>query len=192
MVILIIGIGMTIILMHERQRIRYIETETEELRQLQRNIGIVHQNIIIIATMGEGIVDWEEADYLQYHTQRLQTDSLLRTIKPYCVNYVQTQQIDSLRTLLADKEGHLQHIMSVFERQKEADSLLINHLPEVARRATRVRTIQQKKKGIAGFFCGKKTVQVLPSAKELATASWRQHCSVSDVPRCTTRYDCTI
>lgn len=116
MVILIIGIGMTIILMHERQRIRYIETETEELRQLQRNIGIVHQNIIIIATLGEGIVDWEEADYLQYHTQRLQTDSLLRTIKPYCVNYVQTQQIDSLRTLLADKEGHLQHIMSVFER----------------------------------------------------------------------------
>ena len=57
--------------------------------------------------------------------------------------------------------------MSVFERQEEADSLLVNHLPEVAKRATRVRTIQQKKKGIAGFFGGKKTVQVFPSAKEL-------------------------
>ena len=43
----------------------------------------------------------------------------------------------------------------------------MNHLPEVARRATRVRTIEQKKKGIAGAFGGKKTVQVLPSAKEL-------------------------
>ena len=57
--------------------------------------------------------------------------------------------------------------MSVFERQEEADSILVNHLPEVAKRATSLRTVQQKKKGIAGFFGGKKTVQVLPSAKEL-------------------------
>ena len=44
---------------------------------------------------------------------------------------------------------------------------MVNHLPEVAKRATSLRTVQQKKKGIAGFFGGKKTVQVLPSAKEL-------------------------
>lgn len=43
----------------------------------------------------------------------------------------------------------------------------MNHLPEVAKRATRVRTVTQKKKGIAGAFGGKKTVQILPSAKEL-------------------------
>ena len=33
------------------------------------------------------------------------------------------------------------------------------------KRATRVRTVTQKKKGIAGAFGGKKTVQILPSAK---------------------------
>lgn len=43
----------------------------------------------------------------------------------------------------------------------------MNHLPEVARRATRVRTVRKKKSGLAGFFGGKKTVQVLPSAGEL-------------------------
>ena len=37
----------------------------------------------------------------------------------------------------------------------------------MAKRATRVRFVQQKKKGIVGFFGGKKTVQVLPSAQEL-------------------------
>ena len=31
------------------------------------------------------------------------------------------------------------HIMSVFERQEEADSILVNHLPEVAKRATRLQ-----------------------------------------------------
>ena len=88
-------------------------------------------------------------------------------MKFHCAAYVHPAQIDTLRSLLASKEEHLQHIMSVFERQEEADSILVNHLPEVAKRATSLRTVQQKKKGIAGFFGGKKTVQVLPSAKEL-------------------------
>lgn len=57
--------------------------------------------------------------------------------------------------------------MEAMERQDEADSLLVNHLPEVARRATRVRTVRKKKSGLAGFFGGKKTVQVLPSAGKL-------------------------
>lgn len=116
---------------------------------------------------GESVISWEKADYLQNNTQRLKTDSLLQLLKPYCTDFVHPAQIDTLCILLADKEEHLRHIMSVFERQEETDSLLINHLPEVAKRATRVRTVQQKKKGIAGFFGGKKTVQVLPSAKEL-------------------------
>ena len=59
------------------------------------------------------------------------------------------------------------HIMEAKEQQGEADSLLVNHLPEVAKRATRIRTVKQKKSGLAGVFGGKKTVQVLPSAKEL-------------------------
>ncbi len=69
--------------------------------------------------------------------------------------------------MLQSKEEHLWHIMLLFERQKKIDSLLINHLPDVARRATRVRTLEKKKRGIAGFFGGKRTVQVLPSFKEL-------------------------
>ena len=44
---------------------------------------------------------------------------------------------------------------------------MVNQLPEVARRATRIRTVKQKKSGLAGILGGKKTVQVLPSAKEL-------------------------
>lgn len=116
---------------------------------------------------GESVISWEKADYLHYHTQWLQTDSLLQSLKTYCKDFVQQTQVDTLRSMLQSKEEHLRHIMSVFERQEEADSLLINHLLEVAKRATRVRTVQQNKKGIAGFFGGKKTVQILPSAQEL-------------------------
>ena len=165
--ILVAVIGsMAAILIHERQRIRDIEVETFEIREIRQSINAIHHHITTLSISGENVIDWEEVDYRNYQIERLQTDSLLQAMKPYCINYVQPQQIDTLRILLAEKEAHLRHIMSVFERQEEADSLLVNHLPEVAKRATRVRTVQQKKKGIAGFFGGKKTVQVLPSAKE--------------------------
>ena len=88
-------------------------------------------------------------------------------MKPRCKDFVRPTQIDTLRTLLAEKEAHLLHLMETFARQDKADSLLVNHLPEVAKRATRVRTVTRKKKGIAGAFGGTKTIQILPSAKEL-------------------------
>ena len=159
--------SMAAILVHERQRIREIEAESAEIRQVRRDINAAHRHITRLATLGESVIGWEGADSTRYRLLRLRTDSLLQALKPYCRDYVRPAQIDTLRTLLAEKEVHLLHLTEILARQDEADSLLVNHLPEVARRATRVRTIEQKKKGIAGAFGGKKTVQVLPSAKEL-------------------------
>lgn len=149
--------SMAAILMHERKRMREIESESVEIRRIRQDINMVHLYITGLAMSGESVIGWKEADYLRYHAQRLQTDSLLQSLKSYCKDFVRPEQIDTLRFMLQSKEEHLRHVMSVFERQEEADSLLVNHLPEVAKRATRVRTVQQKKKGIAGFFGGKKT-----------------------------------
>ena len=159
--------SMAAILVHERMRIKEIEYEAAEIRQVRRDINAAHRHITRLATLGESVIGWEGADSTRYRLLRLRTDSLLQALKPYCRDYVRPAQIDTLRTLLAEKEVHLLHLTEILARQDEADSLLVNHLPEVARRATRVRTIEQKKKGIAGAFGGKKTVQVLPSAKEL-------------------------
>lgn len=167
-IILLAVIGcMAAILLHERQRIRDIEVRTSEIREIRQNINIVHHHFTKLAILGENVIGLEEADYRNYQKERLLTDSLLQDLKPHCKAYVHPAQIDTLRTILAEKEAHLLHIMEVFIRQDKADSLLVNHLPEVAKRATRVRTVTQKKKGIAGVFGGKKIVQILPSAKEL-------------------------
>lgn len=151
----------------ERNRIKFIEKESYEISKMRKNIAAVHNSIIKLAILGENVIGWEETDYQKYHIERLYTDSLLQTIKSCHISNMQQQQIDTVRTLLADKEIHLQRIMNIFERQDIADSLLVNQLPEVTKRATNIRTIQQKKKGIAGFFGGKKAVQIYPSAKEL-------------------------
>lgn len=159
--------SMAAILVHERGRMREIEAETGEIQEIRRDITVAQRSITTLATLGEGIIGWEEADYRHYRTRRLRTDSLLQAMKPRCKDFVRPAQIDTLRALLVEKEAHLLHLMETFARQDKADSLLVNHLPEVAKRATRVRTVTQKKKGIAGAFGGKKTVQILPSAKEL-------------------------
>ena len=166
--ILVVLIGfMASILIHERHRISEIDSQNSEVQQAIRDIHNVHQYITRLTMLGESVIDWNRTDCSHYRIQRLCTDSLLQALKFHCAAYVYPAQIDTLRSLLANKEEHLRHIMSVFERQEEADSLLVNLLPEVAKRATSLRTVQQKKKGIAGFFGGKKTVQVLPSAQEL-------------------------
>ena len=166
--ILIVLIGfMASILVRERHRISEIDSQNSEVQQAICDIHNVHRYITRLTMLGESVIDWNRTDCSHYRIQRLCTDSLLQALKFHYAAYVYPAQIDTLRSLLASKEEHLRHIMSVFERQEETDSLLVNHLPEVAKRATSLRTVQQKKKGIAGFFGGKKTVQVLPSAKEL-------------------------
>lgn len=159
--------SMAAILVHERQRMREIETETVKIQEIRSDISTAHRRITVLAMLGEGVMGWGESDYLRYRTLRLQADSLLQSMKSHCKDFVRPAQIDTLRTLMEDKEFHLLHIMEAIVRQERADSLLVNQLPDIAERATRVRTVKQKKDGILGKLGGKKTVQVLPSAKEL-------------------------
>lgn len=69
--------GMASILPHEREKLRRIETESEEIRSVRRDINTVHHHITRLATLGESVIAWEESDYWQYHQSRLCTDSLL-------------------------------------------------------------------------------------------------------------------
>ena len=137
-ILLAVIASMAAIFVHERQRIRETEAESAEIRQVRRDINAAH---------------------------RLRTDRLLQALKPHCRDYVRPAQIDTLRTLLAEKEAHLLHLTEILARQDEADSLLVNHLPEVARRATRIRTVRQKKSGLAGHWEARKPCRYSPLPK---------------------------
>ena len=159
--------SMTAILLHERKRMHEIEAETTEIRKIHKDINTVHRHVTELATHGESVITWNEMDFQQYRNRRLSVDSFLQAMKHYTGGFVNMEQMDTLCNLLEEKEKHLLHIMRTVAVQKKTDSLLVNHLPEIARRSTHVRIVTQKKSGIAGFFGGKKSVQVLPSAQEL-------------------------
>lgn len=170
--ILIVLVGcMVCIILYEHDNIKSIELEYSEIRSVRLGINKAYRRITGLAIRGESVMAWEDADYQDYRHHRLLTDSLLQTLKPHCQEYVRPGQIDTLRYLLAEKETHLRHIMQSLDHRDERDSLLATQLPEVARRVTRVRTIRQKKKGIAGLFGKKEEILVMPSAGELHALS---------------------
>lgn len=167
LVLMAVIISMAAILFHERARLRELEADIVEIRQVRGELSEIHRNITVLASLGESVIAWEEEDYRAYQTRRLRVDSLLQVLKIGSDNMIDTNQIDTLRGLLSSKEGHLHQIMQVFHRQDKADSLLVNHLSEAAQQAIQPRTVVQKKKGIAGLFGGKETVEVPESPNRL-------------------------
>lgn len=167
MILVVAVCGMVSILLYERDRMRVIRAETSEIRRIRHDINTAHRHITELATDGESVIVWNDADFREYHEKRLHTDSLLQTLKSSCGTFVLPGQIDSLCHLLEAKEEHLSHIMQAIAQLEEADSLLANRLPVVAREAVRTRTVTQKMKGVAGWIGGKKSVQVLEPSKGL-------------------------
>lgn len=161
-IILIVVIGsMAAIMFYERNRVQNIESEITEIREANRTINAAHRHITVLATLGESAITWDEEDYQKYQVRRLRIDSLLQILQRDYEEFVPTRQIDTLRLLLANKEKHLFNTMQAFQRQ---DSLLQEQEPVIVEQTKGVRSVTRRKKGIAGFFGAKETIQVpLPS-----------------------------
>ena len=159
--IAVIG-SMAAIMFHERNRVHDIEDEITEIREANQTINAAHRHITVLATLGESAITWEEEDFQKYQLRRQKVDSLLLILQRDYSEFISFNQIDTFRVLLANKEEHLFHTMKIHQWQ---DSLLLEQLPAVTEQATSFRTVTRKKKGIAGFFGAKETVQVpMPSS----------------------------
>lgn len=151
---------LTVVMVNERFRFRRFEGVINETNYARENIHKAHLYITSLATLGESVIAWDESDYNRYHYQRLKIDSILLEIKSGCRNFLRPVQVDSLRVLLETKETHLFRIMKAVQFWEESDSILANQLPVIATQSVRMKTVTQKKKGLAGLFGKKETVQV--------------------------------
>ena len=158
LLMVIIG-SMVAIVLHERNRVQKIEDESIAIFQTQHDINTAHRYVTALATYGESVLVWDNEDTLAYRMRRVQTDSMLQVLRMQCEDFIRPAQIDSIRTLLAAKEEHLFQIMEASQKQRQTDSILFNQKPTVTMRTT-TKTVIRKKKGIAGFFGGKETVQL--------------------------------
>ena len=156
-----IVLSMVAVMINERCRLKELENLIIQINEAYENTNKVHLYITKLATLSESDKEWDESDYNILHNQRLKTDSvLIEIIKSSGVNSLLPVQIDSLRALLETKEMHLFRIMQAVQSWEKSDSILANELPVIATQSVRMKTITQKKKGIAGLFGKKETVQV--------------------------------
>lgn len=161
-IILIVVIGsMAAIMFHERNRVDKIEEEMIEIREANQTINAAHRHITVLATLGESAITWDEGDYKRYRLRRQKVDSLLLSLQENYKEFTPSEPIDTLRLLLENKEKHLFNTMQAFQRQ---DSLLQEQEPAIVEQTKGFRSVTRRKKGIAGFFGAKETIQVpLPS-----------------------------
>lgn len=161
-IILIAVIGsMAAIMFHERNRVDKIEEEMIEIREANQTINAAHRHITVLATLGESAITWDEEDYKRYRLRRQKVDSLLLSLQENYKEFTPSEPIDTLRLLLENKEKHLFNTMQAFQRQ---DSLLQEQEPAIVEQTKGFRSVTRRKKGIAGFFGAKETIQVpLPS-----------------------------
>ena len=156
--------SMAATMLHERGRVHKIEEEITEIRKANQTINAAHRHITILATLGESAITWDEEDFQKYQLRRQKVDSLLLFLQGNYAEFTPSAPIDTLRLVLENKEKHLFNTMQAFQWQ---DSLLQEQEPAIAEQTKNFRTVTRKKKGIAGFFGGKETVQIPVSSNSL-------------------------
>lgn len=165
--VLAVTCGLAAVLLYERRKMREIEREMDNMHTIYEASNGVHEKIGALALAGEGAVFWKDGDYAAYRRLRLSVDSFLVSVKPLCRERVSPMQVDTLRCLLEEKEKHLRSIMLAARRKETFDVDVSGRLPAMAERAVKVRTVERKKKGLAGLFGGKNTVQVVERSTDL-------------------------
>lgn len=164
-IILIAVIGsMAATMLHERGRVHKIEDEITEIREANQTINAAHRHITVLATLGESAITWDDEDYQKYQLRRQKVDSLLLFLQGNYAEFTPSAPIDTLRLVLENKEKHLFNTMQAFQWQ---DSLLQEQEPAIAEQTKNFRIVTRKKKGIAGFFGAKETVQIPVSSNSL-------------------------
>ena len=167
-IILVAVIGsMVAILIYERQQMQKVEDGVERLWQMHEGIHNAHRHITELALLGEAAAGWNNKECDIYHSQRTQTDSVLASLKIRSRLYIPIEKIDTLRKLLEEKERMLINIMETQRKQKIANTKIMSEFPSAVRQATLIKQVTVKKKGIAGWFGGKKTIQMPPQTDKL-------------------------
>ena len=83
-----------------------IEAVALKSNVISNHLDSIHdalQKTIALTTMGEEISNWNAEKLRQYHSKRLETDSLLSSLKAFCP----PQSIDSICMALESKERFL-------------------------------------------------------------------------------------
>ena len=146
-IVALIG-GIVYTYLHEWRQMVLLEREVKEIHELRQSVHKAYVHMLDLTMFGETILEWEKADTAVYRAKRLKVDSILCEFK----NYYPGERIDSLRSLMAEKEIQLFNISQLFEQQVELGEELAERVPVIAYTSTQEPQKPKKKGGFLGLF----------------------------------------
>lgn len=136
---------------YEWCEIEQLELNNQEIDKFRKDVNNIHIRLIEFSLLGETVLDWDETDLENYHAQRIALDSTLRLF-----NKIHSiERIDSVRSLLEDKERQMFQIVRLIDEQQSINRKIANQSPVIVQRIVQEQPKKPKRKGFLGIF-GKK------------------------------------
>lgn len=90
---------------HEWQEVEALEVSNQQIDEFRKEVNHIHIRLIEFSLMGETVLDWDETDLENYHTQRIALDSILNLFnETYAIGH-----IDSVRPPAHGHEPYSHH-----------------------------------------------------------------------------------
>lgn len=124
--IVIVGCTIVIGLFEWRDR-KEIECRNAELHQWRKNVHDLNLHITELSLLGEMVADWDSTDVNEYHSLRLEVDSMLEGIAGICPK----EDSDTICHLLAEKEQLLLDIKDAMQNLNATQEKLTAEVPRI-------------------------------------------------------------
>lgn len=136
---------------YEWRKLESLEEENRHIDKFRLQLHDAYVQMIEFSLLGETILEWDDHDLDNYHSQRMSMDSILQRFK---VAYP-SERIDSLRYLLEDKERQMRLIVQVLDEQQTLNEKIARQVPVIVQKNVQEQPQKPKRKGFLGIF-GKK------------------------------------
>ena len=130
----------------EWNEVESLEANNQRIDELRKEVNRIHIRLIELSLSGETVLDWDEADLANYHAQRIALDSTL------CLfNKIHSiERVDSVRSLLEDKERQMFQIVRLMDEQKSINKKIANQASVVVQNIVQEQPKKPKRKRILG------------------------------------------
>ena len=151
MLICLLSGGIMYLWFYEWQAIEKLEISNRRIDRFRAEVNDIHIRLIGFSLMGETVLDWDEADLENYRTQRIALDSTLCLFnETHAIG-----RIDSVRSLLEDKERQMRRIVLMLDEQQSINKRIASQTPVIVQKIVQEQPKKPKRKGFLGIF-GKK------------------------------------
>ena len=137
--------------LYEWQEIEALELGNKKIDELRKEINNINIQMIKFSLLGETILEWNDKDIEHYHARRMAMDSMLCRFK---ATYP-AERIDSVRSLLEDKERQMFQIVRLMDEQQSINKKIANQIPVIVQKSVQEQSKKPKRKGFLSIF-GKK------------------------------------